>query len=114
MNNAGLAQPRVLYFRIKTADANSFLYLCKAIQLFGEGHSDLAEALRSMKARALIIVSRTDLIFNNPEYSQRAAALLQQNGTPARYVEIEGDNGHAEGVVGIAAAGEEIRRFLRE
>ena len=99
--------------RVRSSDANSFLYLCKAIQLFGEGHGALAEALRGVRARALIVSSKTDLIFD-PEYSERAAVLLGRAGQPAVHVTIEGDMGHAEGVVGIAAAGEAIRRFLSE
>jgi homoserine O-acetyltransferase len=98
--------------RAKLSDANSFLYLVKANQLFVTGHQgSLEEGLRPVKARTLLIPAQSDLLLF-PDYSRDAMRVLQQQGTPVEYLEIEGDGGHLDGVLAIAKAGEAIRKFL--
>ncbi len=98
--------------RAKVADANSFLYLARAHQLFGEGGT-LEARLARIKARALIIPSRTDLLVA-ADMSRQARDILLKQGVPVEYFELVGDTGHLEGLVGITKAGEQIRRFLAQ
>ena len=64
--------------RAKTSDANSFFYLVRAGQLFGEG---AAERLKAMKSPALIIYSPTDLFFP-ADSVKRTAEAIKANGAP--------------------------------
>ncbi|BBK42636.1 homoserine O-acetyltransferase [Allostella vacuolata] len=98
--------------RARTSDANHFLYLAKANQLFSAGHAaSLEEGLKPVKAKTLLIPASSDLILP-PRMAARAAAILQANGTPVETVTIEGDGGHLDGVLAIAKAGEAIKTFL--
>jgi len=105
---------RTAVARAKASDANHFLYLVKANQLFVAGHKgSLPEGLRDVKARVLLIPASSDLLLF-PDYSKQAMALLKKEGKSVEYVEIEGDGGHLDGVLAVAKAGETIRKFLRD
>jgi len=105
---------RTAVARAKASDANHFLYLVKANQLFVAGHKgSLPESLRDVKARVLLIPASSDLLLF-PEYSKQAMELLKKAGKSVEYVEIEGDGGHLDGVLAVAKAGETIRKFLRD
>ncbi|HEV8307407.1 MAG TPA: homoserine O-acetyltransferase [Methylomirabilota bacterium] len=98
--------------RAKASDANSFLYLVKANQLFLAGHkASLEEGLRDVKAKVLLIPAQSDLLLF-PDYSRQAMAVLKAQGKSVEYLEIEGDGGHLDGVLAIGKAGEAIRKFL--
>jgi homoserine O-acetyltransferase len=98
--------------RARTADANSFLYLARANQLFVTGHRGaLEEGLKRVKAPVLLLPASSDLLLV-PDHSRRVQALLKAQGTPVEYVEIPGDGGHLDGVLAITRVGEAIRRFL--
>lgn len=98
--------------RARTADANSFLYLARANQLFVTGHRGaLEEGLKRVKAPVLLLPASSDLLLV-PDYSRRVQALLTSQGTPVEYVEIPGDGGHLDGVLAISKVGDAIRRFL--
>lgn len=100
--------------RAKTADADSFLYLVRANQLFVTGHKDSLEAgLAAIKAKVLFIPARSDLLLV-PPYAELAVAVLQAQGKSARIFYLEGDRGHLEGVLNITKAAEPIRQFLAE
>jgi len=100
--------------RAEIADANHFLYLTKANQLFLAGHREsLAEGLIPIDARTLLIYTEEDLIFH-PEAVQRTAHLIAADGTPVKVVELSGTRGHLDGVVKITQAAEEIAAFLSE
>ncbi len=103
---------KVALARAKVSDANSFLYLAKANQLFVVGHKgSLEEGLRAIRARVLLVPAQSDLLLF-PEHSKRAMALLKSQGRQVEYFEIEGDGGHLDGVLAVTKAGESIRRFL--
>jgi homoserine O-acetyltransferase len=105
---------RTAVARAKVSDANHFLYLVKANQLFVAGHKgSLPEGLRDVKARVLLIPASSDLLLF-PDYSKQAMALLKKEGKSVEYVEIDGDGGHLDGVLAVAKAGETIRKFLRD
>jgi homoserine O-acetyltransferase len=100
--------------RAKIADANNLIYLARANELFAVGGKPtLEEGLKLVKAKALIIPSKNDLLLF-PDYSRRARDLLKAQGNAVEYVELEGPMGHLNGVAMIAQAEPAIRKFLSE
>ncbi|MBM3598312.1 MAG: homoserine O-acetyltransferase [Alphaproteobacteria bacterium] len=98
--------------RAKASDANSFLYLVRANQLFTAGHGNsLEQSLAAIKAKVLFVPAESDLIFP-PGDSTRAVDMLRRAGKSASAVTITGNRGHLDGVVGIGRVGEPIRQFL--
>ena len=103
---------KVAAARAKASDANSFLYLVRANQLFVTGHKgSLEEGIRDIKARTLLLPAASDLLLF-PDYSKQALDLLRKNGRDVSYAEIPGDGGHLDGVLAIAQVGGQIRDFL--
>jgi len=100
--------------RAAVADANHFLYLAKANQLFraGDGAS-LAEGLAAIEAPTLMIHTPEDLIFV-PELVRATATLIRADGTPAEVLELQGRRGHLDGVLEIGQVEDELRAFLAE
>jgi len=90
--------------RAKVGDANHFLYLVKANQL-----ADVDEA--KIKAPALILYSPTDLVFP-AEKVEATAEAIRAGGAKVETGTLEGPNGHLNGVLGIAQAGDRIAAFL--
>ena len=100
--------------RAKSSDANHFLYLAKANQLFLTGHGNsLMEGLQRIDAPTLIIHTDEDLIFF-PEEVRETAALIKSDGTSVEIVELQGTRGHLDGVLSIGQAGDKIRAFLEK
>jgi homoserine O-acetyltransferase/O-succinyltransferase len=107
LDNAGAA-------RAKAVDANTFLYLCKANELFIIGHgASLEEGLGKIKAKALFLPAKGDLLLH-PDYAHKAADILKKQGKQAEVVEIEGDRGHLDGLFSITKVAEPLRKFLAE
>lgn len=105
---------QVAQARAKVSDANHFLYLVKANQTFTAGHGDsLAAALAKIDAPTLIIHQPEDLVFF-PEGVRKTAALIAADGTPVKVVELAGTRGHLDGVLNMAQAADEIRKFLEK
>jgi homoserine O-acetyltransferase/O-succinyltransferase len=74
------ALDKVALARAKASDANSFLYLAKANQLFVTGHKGVLEdGLRDIRAKVLLVPAQSDLLLF-PEYSKRAMAVLKSQG----------------------------------
>ncbi len=100
--------------RAKASDANHFLYLIKANQLFIAGHGQsYVEGLQKIKAPTLIIHSDEDLVFF-PEEVRETAAYIRSGGTSVEIVELQGTRGHLDGVLSIGQAGPQIRAFLEK
>jgi homoserine O-acetyltransferase len=98
--------------RARTADANHFLYLVRANQLFaGVSAEAAAERLRRIEAPTLLIASKGDLVFLPPRIEETRDAIAA-DGTPVELVWLDAGNGHLDGIVAIAGAGEAIRAFL--
>ncbi|MDO5630341.1 MAG: homoserine O-acetyltransferase [Paracoccus sp. (in: a-proteobacteria)] len=99
--------------RAQIADANHFLYLVKANQLFvaGQPEGGIYDGLRAIEVPALLIYSDADLVFP-PDAVRETAAIIRSDGTPVQTVQITGGRGHLDGVLNIAQAGEQIRAFL--
>ncbi len=102
LDNAGMA-------RAKTSDANSFLYLVRANQLFAEG---TAERLKAIKAPALMIYSPGDLVFP-VDGARKTAEALKGNGVAVETVELKGNRGHLDGVLSIKQAEATIAAFVK-
>ncbi len=100
--------------RAKTADANHFLYLAKANQLFITGHdNDWIAGLQSIEAPTLIIHTDEDLIFFAEEVRE-TAAYIRSDGTPVEIVELQGTRGHLDGLLSISQAGAKLATFLNQ
>lgn len=100
--------------RASGSDANHFLYLVKANQLFLTGHGkSFVEGLQRIDSPTLIIHTDEDLIFF-PEEVRETAALISSDGTPVEIVELQGTRGHLDGVLSIKQAGDKIKAFLEK
>lgn len=79
----------------KRFDANTFLYITKAIDYFdlSYGQPDLAHAFRSVSSKFLVVSYSSDWLYP-PEQSEELVRALLQNGVDATYVEIQSDYGH--------------------
>jgi homoserine O-acetyltransferase/O-succinyltransferase len=100
--------------RAKASDANSFLYLVKANQLFVAGHAaSPEEGLAKIKAKTLFLPAKGDLLIA-PGYSHKAAEILKKQGKSAEVIEIAGDRGHLDGLFAIGSVGEPLRKFLAQ
>lgn len=97
--------------RAAMSDANHFLYLAKAGQLFVTGGGNLADGLRAIQAPVLLITSDDDLIFHHDAVLQ-TAQMINGNGTPIEHVKIWGGRGHLDGIFAIDDAGKWIAKFL--
>ncbi|MGQ0677300.1 MAG: E22 family MetX-like putative esterase [Rhodospirillales bacterium] len=98
--------------RAAASDANSFLYLVKANQLYFHDNPGGVDAVANkIKARMLLLPAQGDQIFP-PEHSRRLRAATKATGWEADYAEIEGPNGHLNGVVHIAKQGGALKAFL--
>ena len=98
--------------RAAASDANSFLYLVKANQLyFQDNPGGLDAVVKKITARMLLLPAVGDQVFP-PENSRRLQAATKATGWVADYAEIEGPNGHLNGVIHIAKQGEALKAFL--
>ena len=88
--------------RATVADANSLLYLVKANQL---ANVDPAK----IKAKTLVLYAPGDLVFYAPAVEAGAAKIAG-----AATAQLAGPNGHVNGVIGVAQAGDKIRAFLEK
>ncbi len=100
--NAGAA-------RAKVSDANHFLYLVRANQLYAAGNGD--ERIAKIKAPALMIYSPKDMVFQ-ASYVEKTAATLKANGNMVEIVKLEGNRGHLDGVISMKQAEAQISAFL--
>ncbi len=98
--------------RAASSDANSFLYLVKANQLyFQDNPGGIDAVVKKITARMLLLPAQGDMIFP-PENSRRVQAATKATGWVADYAEIEGPNGHLNGVVHVGKQGAAIKEFL--
>jgi homoserine O-acetyltransferase len=96
----------------QVVDANSLIYTTRAIELFSVGGEDSLEAgLSRIKAKVLLIPSKSDNLFP-PEHSQKLKHLLQSQGGEVEYFELIGPFGHLDGAYSIAQASDVIHGFL--
>lgn len=99
--------------RAKTSDANSFLYMVRANQLFLNDYPGLAAAMEGAAKRWLVIPSPTDRVFLQ-DGAREFIEVLQRAGKQVATAEVTGPLGHLNGVVGMAPLADRIRAFLAE
>jgi homoserine O-acetyltransferase len=94
-------------------DANSFLYITKAIDYFdlSLGCADLAEAFAAVRAKFLVLSYSSDWLYP-PEQSEEMVRALLRTGADATYVEIQSDYGHDAFLLEVERLGELARDFL--
>jgi homoserine O-acetyltransferase/O-succinyltransferase len=93
-------------------DANHLIYQLRAIQLFSVGNKDtLAEGLKEIKAKVLLMPAKNDLVFRLAE-SRHLRDLLVREGKQVDLFELDGPLGHLEGIIGISKASDKIAAFL--
>jgi len=98
---------------IRRFDANSYLYITKAIDYFDltNGHGGLAVAFRNVKARFLVISFSSDWLY--PSYqSKEIVKALKTNGVDVSYCEIPSSYGHDAFLLEEEAQTHLIRGFL--
>ncbi|MGE3739601.1 MAG: homoserine O-acetyltransferase [Geminicoccaceae bacterium] len=102
--------------RAALCDANHFLYLARANQLFLVGHGGSVEAgLQSIAAPILLIASADDLVFPPQRHARALRDRLAALGKQVSYTEvITTDLGHLDGLAHIDRAGPDIAAFLTE
>lgn len=106
LDNAGAA-------RAKVSDANHFLYLIKANQLFAAGGSSLADGMAKIRAPMLYIAQPKDLVFTS-DAVERTLKAAKDAGRDITHVTIDGARGHLDGVISMKQAEGAIRAFLEK
>ncbi len=99
----------------KRFDANSFLYLSKAMDYFdlAYGLPSLAGAFKHVIDTRFLVVSYTsDWLYPSWQSKELVRALLQ-NGLDATYVEIDSDYGHDAFLLEVERLAEITRDFLK-
>lgn len=92
--------------RAEIADANSFLRIAKAVQLF-----DVTPRVDRLKARILWIHAKRDLLLY-PEYAERGINSLRELGLDVTTLQLDTEGGHLDGLGEIRSASTEISNFL--
>jgi homoserine O-acetyltransferase len=87
-------------------DAAHFVWTAKANALY-----NVDKEAGRIKAKVLFLPAKTDLLFP-PEYSRKAADKLKAQGNYVELYEIDGTNGHLDGIFSIGKVADRIRDFL--
>jgi len=94
-------------------DANSYLYITKAMDYFDltNARGTLAAALEKTKARFLVISFSSDWLY--PSYqSQEMVRALRSRNCDVAYVELQSNYGHDSFLVDVAEQTDLVRGFL--
>jgi homoserine O-acetyltransferase len=97
---------------VKRFDANSYLYITKAIDYFNilNGHT-LSSIFKGLKAKVLVIAFKSDWLY--PSYqSQEIVKALKLAGVDASYCEINSTYGHDAFLLEVDEETHLIRHFL--
>ncbi|MBL6079364.1 homoserine O-acetyltransferase [Belnapia sp. T18] len=97
--------------RARTSDANAFIYMVRANQLFLNEYPSFGAALSGGPARWLVVSAPTDRVFLADGVRDFVEAL-RGAGKQVETAELAGPLGHLNGVVGMAPAGDRLRAFL--
>jgi homoserine O-acetyltransferase len=94
-------------------DANSYLYITKAMDYFDltAGQRSLGEALAPARARFLAISFSSDWLY--PSYqSQELVRALRARNSDVAYVELQSNYGHDSFLVAVEEQADLVRGFL--
>jgi homoserine O-acetyltransferase len=89
-------------------DAGHFVWTAKANALY-----NVDKDAKRIKAKVLFLPASTDLLFP-PEFSRKAAEKLRAQGNHVEFYEIEGTNGHLDGIFSIGKVADRIKAFLEK
>ena len=97
---------------VKRFDANSYLYITKAIDYFNIlNGKNLADIFKGLKAKVLVIAFKSDWLY--PAYqSQEIVKALKLAGVDASYCEINSTYGHDAFLLEIKEEAHLIKHFL--
>jgi len=97
---------------VERFDANSYLYLTHALDTYDLGRGrDLADALRGVSARVLLLAFKSDWLYPAAQ-SREIARACKRAGIDATYCEIDSSWGHDAFLLEIAEQSHLIRHFL--
>lgn len=98
---------------VKRFDANSYLYITKAIDYFdiSRGRGSLEEAFAGVRSKFLLISFSSDWLYP-PEESERLASALRANGVDAGHKCIRTGSGHDSFLLENEEYGNLVREFL--
>ncbi len=96
--------------RAGTSDANHFLYLVKANQLFAAGGGG-PDYLKKIKAPILLVTQPDDLVFHADGVRQMVDGVKAAGGK-IDHVMLSGSRGHLDGVLSMKQAEAKIAEFL--
>lgn len=99
---------------VKRFDANSYLYITKAMDYFDlpQSHGSLKQAFAGIKSKFLVISFSSDWLF--PSYQSREiVSALRANDVDAVYTEIQTDYGHDAFLLEAEQESRLISNFLR-
>jgi homoserine O-acetyltransferase/O-succinyltransferase len=97
---------------VQRFDANSYLYLSKALDYFDLAEDgDIAAVLKNVRSRVLIITFTSDWLY--PSYqSKQMVKALKANDVEVSFVELDTDYGHDSFLVEIESQSKLVRHFL--
>ena len=98
---------------IRRFDTNSYLIIGKAMDLHdvGRGRGGLKSAMGRITAPALTIGIWSDMLY--PSYQQQQIhRMLDANGTPSIYAEIDSPHGHDAFLIDLDQVGDALATFL--
>ncbi len=99
---------------VKRFDANSYLYITKAMDYFDLQHGKkLQDTFRGVSARFLIIAFSSDWLYP-PFQSKEIVRALKMNGIDVTYCEISSDYGHDAFLLEYAEESRLIKHFLEK
>lgn len=99
-------------FFVRRFDANSYLYISKAMDLFdaSEGRH-LSEKFYELDAKLLVLAFKSDWLY--PAYqSLEIVTACKVSGVPVSYIEIEANYGHDSFLVETDKQSQLVRHFL--
>ncbi len=99
-------------FFVRRFDANSYLYISKAMDLFdvSEGRH-LSEKFHDLEAKLLVLAFKSDWLY--PAYqSLEIVSACKISGVPVTYVEIEANYGHDSFLVETERQSQLVKHFL--
>jgi homoserine O-acetyltransferase len=98
---------------VERFDANSLLYLTKALDYFdlADGFDSPTDAFRRSRALFLLIAFSSDWLYP-PQQLKNVAQAIRRSGGDATYCEISSDYGHDAFLVESAAQEPYVRAFL--
>ncbi len=100
---------------VERFDANSYLYLSKAMDLFdlGDGASSYEDGVARIHARSLLLAVTTDLLFPIHQ-TEEVARILRQWGRDCRFIRLDSVYGHDAFLIEVERFGGVIAGFLDE